>query len=121
MRAVERGEGVEQRGDRAADHHAHDDAAAHQAVDVVDGLADRTRGGQRRARVLEGGRAGGRHRRRAARAVDERGAELALELADLRADAGLADVNALGGAGEVRLLGDGDEVLQLPELHTQRF
>ncbi len=51
--------------------------------------------------------------------VEQRLAEVELELADLRADAGLADVHALGGPGEVRGFDDGDEILQLANIHNQ--
>ena len=51
-----------------------------------------------RARV-ERSRAGGRQARRAAGSVEERRAEILLELADLRADTGLADVDTRRGRG----------------------
>ena len=50
-------------------------------------------------------------------AVEQRHAELGLELADLLADARLGEVQAVGGAAEVKLLGDGDERAQLPQFH----
>jgi hypothetical protein len=71
--------------------------------------------------VVERCGTGGRHRRPPARAVEELGAQLTFELADLSADAGLADVHLVGGAGEVRGLGHGDEVLELPKFHNRRF
>jgi hypothetical protein len=45
-------------------------------------------------------------------------AQLALQPADLGADAWLRHVDPLGGPGEARLLGDRDEVLKLAQLHN---
>ncbi|ANZ37327.1 hypothetical protein BBK82_15920 [Lentzea guizhouensis] len=50
-------------------------------------------------------------------AQEQRRAELDLQRADRRGEAGLGDVHPLGGAGEVALLGDREEVLELPEFH----
>ena len=78
-------------------------------------------GGERGAGVFERGLARDGEGRGARRPVEQLGAELAFQLADLGADAGLADVHPLGRPGEVRLLGDRDEVFQLPQLHDWRF
>ena len=51
------------------------------------------------------------------RAVEERDAPLALQVADRRRDGGLDDVQAIGGARERALLGDGDEGLEVAQLH----
>ena len=50
-------------------------------------------------------------------AVEERLADLVLELADLVRERRLGDVHALGGAGEAEALGEGDEVAKMPQLH----
>ena len=115
---MEGGERVEQRGDGAGRHHADRDPAPDQSGDVVDRAADARHRREHGPGVLEGRRAGRGERGAAARPVDQRRAEVAFQLPDLRADPGLADVDALRGAGEVRFLGDGDEVLQLPQFHT---
>jgi hypothetical protein len=51
------------------------------------------------------------------RAIEERDAELPLELAHARRYRGLHDVKPVGGAREAALLGDRHEGLQLAELH----
>ena len=53
-----------------------------------------------------------------ARPVEQLGAQLPLQRADLLGQRGLRDVHALGGPGEVPGVGDGDEVAELLELHT---
>ena len=118
---VERGEGVEQRGDGAADDHADGEPAADQAGHLAHRLADRRGGGERGAGVFERGLSRDGEGDGARRPVEQLGTELPFQLADLGADAGLADVHALGGPGEVPLLGDRDEVLQLPQFHDWRF
>jgi hypothetical protein len=62
-------------------------------------------------------RSGQRHR--AAVAMKERLAELALQATDLRADRRLGDRHAIGGARELRLLGHRDEVGELPKIHNE--
>jgi hypothetical protein len=54
-------------------------------------------------------------------AVEQRGAQLALEAAHGRRDRGLDHVQPVGGAREARLLGDGDEDIELAELHRYRL
>jgi hypothetical protein len=53
----------------------------------------------------------------AARAVEELGAQLPFQGADLLGEGGLGDVFAPRGLGEVPGLGDGREVAELLELH----
>jgi hypothetical protein len=73
--------------------------------------------GERETRLGEEGapRRGERHAARDA--LEERRAELALEVADLPAERRLRDVQAPGGAPEVPLLRDGREIAEVPELH----
>ena len=52
-------------------------------------------------------------------AREQRGAELALEAADLLAHRLLPHVQALRGAPEVPFLGDREDVLELPQLHAR--
>ena len=119
VRDVERGQRVEQRLHRAGGDHPDDEPAPDQLVHVVHGLPHRVGRGEGRAGVHERRFSRGRECRRPARPVDQRGAEVVLELPDLRADPRLADVDAFRGTGEVRFLGDRDEVLQLPQFHKQ--
>jgi len=49
--------------------------------------------------------------------IEQRHANLCLELADLLAQRGLRRVQTAGGAREVQLVGDSDEVFQVAELH----
>ena len=53
----------------------------------------------------------------AARALQQRAAELGLERVDLLAERRLGDVQSRRGAPEVQLLGDGDEIAKLAEFH----
>lgn len=114
---MEGGEGVEERGDGAADDHADRDPTPDHAGHVPHGLAHRRGGGERGPGGGEGGRTGGGEGRGAGRAVEQLGAEFPFQLADLGADPGLADVHPLGRPGEVLFLGDGDEVGELPQFH----
>ena len=110
---VERGQSFEQRLDRAGRDHTDREPAADQAVDLVDGLPQ---GGGRRQhgpRVADGRLPRRGQRDRAAGPVEQLRAEVPLQLADLRTDAGLADVGPFGAAGEVGLVRDRDQVLEL--------
>jgi hypothetical protein len=49
--------------------------------------------------------------------VEERLADLLLELADLVREGRLGDVDPRRGAGEAQVLGNGDEVAKMPQLH----
>ena len=62
--------------------------------------------------------AGGEEADAAGCPLEEAGAELVLEAADLPAEGRLRDVEAASGAGDVLLLGDGDEVAELGEAHS---
>ena len=53
-------------------------------------------------------------------AVEQRAADLLLELADLVRQRRLRDVNALGGAGEAQALGERREIAEVAELHRAR-
>ena len=53
----------------------------------------------------------------AAGPLEERGPELALELADLLAERRLRQVQPPGGDREVQRLGNGDEIAQVAEFH----
>ncbi len=53
--------------------------------------------------------------------IEERLTEFAFESADLSADPGLTHANAFSGTCEVGLLDHGNEVLELTDLHMQRF
>jgi len=52
-------------------------------------------------------------------ALDQRHAEVFLELADLRGQRGLAHEAALGGPAEVPLVGQRHEVAEVAEVHGQ--
>jgi len=95
--------------------------AAHQPAELLDGLADPFERGERGARVRQHGGARVSEPHGLGGAVQERLAQLALELADLRTHSRLADVHSFGGAREVRGLDDGDEVLELANVHKHRF
>ena len=86
MGQVERGQGVEQRGDGAGRHHPHHDLAGEQPGHVVHRLADRGRRRERGPGVRQGRRPSRRQRSHPAGPVDQGRAEIPLELADLRAD-----------------------------------
>jgi hypothetical protein len=53
--------------------------------------------------------------------VQQLGAELTLEVADLLRQRRLRDVQRGGGAHELPLLRDGDEVAKMPELHVSVY
>jgi hypothetical protein len=118
---VERRKGREQWGDGACGDHSDHEPTPDQPVHLVDGHPHGGHRGQYRARGLQGRRACRGQGRRPSRPVDQKGPQLVLELPDLGAHPGLADVHAVGRPGEVGLLGDRDEVLQLPDLHNQKF
>ena len=121
VRVVECGQRIEQRGDGARGHHADDEAASNEVVDVVHGVPHVLDRAEHGSGVIQRGRAGRSEGGRPCGPVDEHGAEITFELLDLRADPRLADVHAFGGPGEIALLGDGDEVLQLTKLHNCGF
>ena len=55
------------------------------------------------------------------RAVEQRRAELLLELAHAGRDGRLDDVQPVSSAGEAALLGDRDEGGELPQLHAAKL
>lgn len=55
------------------------------------------------------------------RAVEQRGADAALELTELRAQGLLRDVESVGGAGEVQLPREDLERVQVTQLHIHKF
>jgi hypothetical protein len=67
--------------------------------------------------VRQQGQTGGGRRDAAGAACEQPGAELVLQRADRRREAGLRDAAQRGGAGELLLLGERDDVLQLPQIH----
>lgn len=121
MSPVKRGEGVEERGEGAADDHADREPAPDQIGHLSDRLAHRLGRGECGAGVFERGTSRNGQRDGASRPVEQLGTEFLFESADLGADAGLADVHAPGRPGEVPLLGDRDEVFELPQVHDGRF
>jgi hypothetical protein len=118
---VELGQQLRDDRQRAAVDHPH----RHLTADETGQLVRRLPGA---AGGIERGSGEGKHRGadigqpdRAAGSIEQRLAELALELAHLRADPGLADVHPLGGPSEVGLLRHRDEVLELSQFHEQKF
>ncbi len=105
--------------DSAHGHHPDRDVTVDEARDLVGGLANRGDRRERGACVREhrGPRIG--ETNRPARAIEQRLAELQLELANLRAHARLADVDPFRGPGEVGGLHHRDEVLELADVHNQ--
>ncbi len=55
------------------------------------------------------------------RALEERSAQLVLEVLDLAAQRRLTHVQAASGLGHCSLFGDGNEVLELREAHAPRL
>ena len=53
-------------------------------------------------------------------ALEQRRADLALEVADLTGERRLRDVEPRGSAAEVELFGDGNEVPEVAEFHTRK-
>ena len=121
VRGVELLEKVRHVRQAAGDDHPDRDPAADEAAMLVDRQSHAGRGLQRGVGVRENRLADRGDTHRPPRPVEQRLAELALEPADLGADAGLGDVDALRAAREAPLLGDRDEVLELAELHNGRF
>ena len=74
--------------------------------------------GQDLPRLRQQHRAGGGQLHAAAVALEQRHAQLRLELADLLTQRRLGDVQTLGRTPEVRLLRDRDEVAEVAELHA---
>jgi hypothetical protein len=75
-------------------------------------------GGEDRPGVLEEALAGGQQAHASRGALEQGGAELVLEAADLPGQRRLREVQAPRGAADVLLLGDGDEVVELREAHA---
>ncbi len=92
--------------------------AGAQPAQRVEVRGDRVDLGERPPRAAQDRLPGLRHADRAARALKQFEAQLALEAADLLAERGLRDVQLRGRAREVALLGDGGEVAQLAQLHA---
>ena len=121
MRQVERGQGVEQRGDGAGRHHPDHDPAGQQPGHVVHRLADRGRGRERGPGVRQAAApAAVSVATRPDRSI--RGAprsRSSWRICALTPD--WLTWTRSAGASEVRVLGDRDEVLQLPQFHNQQF
>ncbi len=117
--AVERREHGREFGQRPGGDRAERDAPADEAGQFVRDQAHRGGVLQRGARVRQDRlpRPGRPHG--APRPVQQLVPQLAFELPDLRADAGLGDVQAGRGLGETRLVDDGDQVFELTEFHNQ--
>ena len=86
-------------------------------AELVDLAAHPVELGEYPARVAGDGLAGLGRRDPAARALEQLGAELGLEPADLVRERRLGDVQLLGGAGEVAVSGDRLGVDELAQLH----
>lgn len=84
---------------------------------AADGGAGEIDGVEDLAGVEEEALAGGEEADAAGGPLEEAGAELVFEAADLPAEGRLRDVEALGGAGDVLFFRDGDEVAELGEAH----
>ena len=80
---------------------------------------DRVRLLQQRARALHDLLAGGGQGDALGLALDQRHAEVFLELADLRRQGRLADEAALGGLAEMTLVGQGDQVTEITQVHAE--
>ena len=81
-------------------------------------LAQRVRRAQDLARALQEVFALGGEVQTAADAVEERQAQLALEVADLARERGLREAQLRGGAGDVAGVGHADEVAEVPQFHA---
>ena len=90
-------------------HRAEHDRSAQAAAGLVDGVAGRLRGGQRRARFGQQRAPGVGQLDVVSGAVEQHHAELLLEVAHAGRDGRLDDVQAVGRASEAALLGDRDE------------
>ena len=99
-------------------HHAQPHAPAGQLAQLLDGVAHALHRPQGGPRMGQDGGADLGEADLAAGAVQQRLAQLALELAHLGADPRLGDVHAGGRAREAGLLGHRHEVLELPQLHN---
>ena len=93
------------------------DAAADEAAQLVDLLPHAVDAGEDAARAGGDGLACLGHDDRAAGALEQLGAELRFEPADLMRERRLGDVQILGGAGEVPVAGNGLDVPELAQLH----
>ena len=103
---------------RAPAHHPDRDLAADQAGQLVHGQPGAVHRVQRGPGERQHGGADLGEPDRPAGTVKQLLAELRLQPADLRADAGLGDVHSRRRPGEAGLLGHGDEVLKLVDLHN---
>src|SRR5690606_4092512 len=101
------------RGAREADRDLPDGSVAgvsHHAFSGVEGVHDVVGSGQECLAL-------GREPHPPGGAVEQRTAEVTLQLLDRAAQRGLCDVQACRGASEVQLLGDGEEGLDVVEIH----
>jgi hypothetical protein len=94
---------------------------AHQPGELVNGKSRTGDRGERGSRIRQHRGTRLREAHGPAGAVQQVLSEFALESPDLGAHPRLRDVHPGGRPREVRLLGDGHEVLQLTQLHNQRF
>src|SRR4030095_672606 len=72
-------------------------------------------------RLAQEGTAGARQRDVVAAPIEQRDANLHLELADLLAERWLRRVQSIRGAREVQFFGHRHEVSQMPQLHPDRL
>nr|WP_038679960.1 hypothetical protein [Pimelobacter simplex] len=117
VRRAEGGEAGQVAGDRAADDGPDPDLPADHAGQVVGDRPDPADRVERRRGVRQQRDAVRGQRGQPGAALEQPDAELALQLGDLRRDAGLAHVQRLGGAGERAPAVDLEDVAQLVQLH----
>src|SRR5262245_61253643 len=104
-------------GDRAA---AHDEGAAHAALEVVDRLTRLLGQLQHATGVVEQHAAGRCGSRAASQPVEQRNPDLELERADVLGDRGLGEEERFGRPGETTELGDLREHFEPTEIHRCR-
>jgi len=121
VRGVEPLEEVRHVRQPARDDHPDGDPPADEAAVLVDRQPRPGHGLQRGLGVREERLADRGETHGPPRPVEQRLAELALEPADLGADARLGDVGALRAARKAPFFGDRDEVRELAEFHNGRF
>jgi hypothetical protein len=121
MGSMERGQGVEQPRDGAPVDHADGESTPDESGHLVHRVPNGLHRCEHRTGLVECRQTCCGQGGDTARTIDERGAEVALELPDLGADPRLADVHPFGCAGEVCFLSDGHKVLQLSKFHIHRF